>query len=165
MLSKKMQKALNDQINAEMASGYIYLSMSNSFELQNLPGMAAWMKAQAGEELGHALKIYGYIHSRNAEPSLAAIAAPQAGWDGPLAAFQDAYKHEQYISGRINKLVELARAEKDYATEVFLNWFVEEQVEEESSALAVVEKLKMIGDHRGGLYMLDRELGSRGAGH
>lgn len=161
MLSKKLQKALNDQINAEMTSAYLYLSMSNVLEMKNFLGMAAWMKVQAKEELGHALKIYGYIHDRLGEPVLGQLPAPQAKWASPLEAFQDAYKHEQEVSGMIHKLVDQAREEKDHATEVFLNWFVGEQVEEENSAYLIVEKLKMIGESTGGLYMLDRELGSR----
>jgi len=163
MLSKKMQKAMNDQINAELYSGYLYLAMSNYFKVNNLTGMGNWMKVQAGEELGHAMKFLGYIHERSGEGALTQVDTPPAKWDGPLAVFQEAYKHELLVTARINKLVELAQAEKDYASVAFLTWFVTEQVEEEASALEIVEKLKLVGNHPGGLYMLDRELGMRSA--
>lgn len=164
MLSKKVQKALNDQVNAELYSAYLYLAMSNHFVGENLPGMAGWLKIQAGEELQHAMKIYDYVQERNSEVVLTKVETPPAQWASPLAAFEDAYKHEQKISGMINEIVNLAVAEKDHATNVFLHWFVEEQVEEEASALEVVEKLKMVKAAPGGLFMLDRELGQRGAG-
>jgi len=163
MLSKKVQQALNEQINAELYSSYLYLSMSNQLALQNFPGMAAWMKAQAAEELGHAMKIYDYVHGRNGEVELAGLDAPPAKWSSPLAAFEAGLEHEKKITGMINDLVNLAVAEKDHATSIFLHWFVDEQVEEEASALEVVDKLKMVKDFTGGLYMLDRELGQRGA--
>lgn len=162
MLSKKLQSALNDQINAELFSAYLYLSMSSWFKAQNLEGFASWLQVQAQEEVGHAMKIYGYLHDKGAAVELKQIEAPQKSWKSPLAAFEDAYKHEVYISGRINDLADLAVAEKDHATNVFLHWFVEEQVEEEASALAVVEKLKLVATHPSGIYMLDREMASRG---
>lgn len=162
MLSKKLQSALNDQINAELFSAYLYLSMSNWFKAQNLEGFASWLQVQAQEEVGHAMKIYGYLHDKGAAVELKQIEAPQKSWKSPLAAFEDAYKHEVYISGRINDLADLAVAEKDHATNVFLHWFVEEQVEEEASAFAVVEKLKLVATHPSGIYMLDREMASRG---
>ena len=163
MLSKKVQKALNEQINAELYSTYIYLSMSNQLFLQNFPGMAAWMKAQATEERGHAMKIYDYLHGRNGEVELARLDAPPAKWSSPLAVFEAALGHEKKITGMINGLVDLAVAEKDHATNSFLQWFVDEQVEEEASALEVVDKLKMVKGFTGGLFMLDSELGQRGA--
>jgi len=162
MLSKKLQSALNDQINAELFSAYLYLSMSSWFKAQNLEGFASWLQVQAQEEVEHAMKIYGYLHDKGAAVELKQIEAPQKSWKSPLAAFEDAYKHEVYISGRINDLADLAVAEKDHATNVFLHWFVEEQVEEEASALAVVEKLKLVATHPSGIYMLDREMASRG---
>mgnify|MGYP000058805797 CR=1 FL=1 len=163
MLSKKLHNGLNDQINAELFSAYLYLAMSSWFKAQNLEGFASWLQIQAQEEVEHAMKFYGYLHDRGAAVELEQIDAPQKSWKSPLAAFEDAYKHEVYVSSRINDLADLAVAEKDHATNVFLHWFVDEQVEEEASALAVVEKLKLVAAHPGGIYMLDREMASRGA--
>jgi len=164
MIGKKMLDALNEQVNAEMYSGYLYLAMAAYFEDANLPGMAKWMTVQAQEELGHAMKIYRFIVERNGRASFKAIAAPPAKWDSPLAAFQAAYDHERKVTGLIDDLVNLAAAQKDHASGVFLQWFVNEQVEEEATALAIVAKLKMIGDKPHGLLMLDHELGKREAG-
>jgi ferritin len=161
MLSKKMEEALNAQINAELYSAYIYLSMSAYFEAQDFPGMAAWMRSQNDEEVAHAMKLYTYIVERGGRVTLAAIDAPQIEWDSPLAVFEHAYKHEQHVTSLIHKLVAQAIAEDDYATKNMLNWFVDEQVEEEASASAIVAKLKRIGDHTPGLIMLDKELGGR----
>ena len=133
MLSSNMKKALNDQINAELYSAYLYLSMAAYFEDTNLPGMAGWMKAQAQEEVGHAMKFYGYVFDRDSKVELKAIDGPKTKWASPLAAFEDAYKHEQKVTGLIHKLVDLANKEKDHATRSFLNWFVDEQVEEDAS--------------------------------
>lgn len=162
MLSKKMETALNKQINAELFSWYLYQSMAAYLESINLPGAARWMTAQAQEEMSHAMKIYGFVHERNGRVTLAGIDEPQAKWKSPLAAFEAAYGHEQKITGMIHDLLTLARAEKDPASEVFLQWFVSEQVEEEANALANVEKLKLVGDATGPLLMVDRELGARG---
>jgi ferritin len=164
MLSKKMETALNKQINAELYSGYMYLAMSSYFETVNLPGFAAWLKAQAGEELGHAMKLFGYVVERRGTVALDAVDKPPSKWASPLKAFEDVYKHEVKVTGLINKLAELAAAEKDHATGVFLQWFINEQVEEEASADAIVQKLGMIKESSGGLLMLDHHLGKRGAG-
>ena len=164
MLSKKVEEALNSQINAELYSAYVYLSMSAYFEDQDLAGMAAWMRAQAQEEAAHAMKIFGYIYDRGGRVNLAAIDGPQTEWDSPLGAFEAAYKHEQHVTSLIHKLVDLAIGENDHATKNMLDWFVDEQVEEEASASAIVQRLKMIGDHTPGLLMLDRELGQRKPG-
>ena len=161
MLSKKMEQALNNQINAEYFSSYMYLSMAAYFEAENLSGFAAWMEKQAQEELMHALKFYGFVNERGGRVLLKAIEAPPPKWASPLAAFQATYKHEQKVTGLIHKLVDLALKEADHATNSFLGWFVDEQVEEESTASAIVEKLKMIKSAPGGLFMLDRELGQR----
>jgi ferritin len=161
MISKKMEKALNDQINAELYSAYLYLSMSAYFEAENLPGFAKWMRIQWQEEVMHGLKIYDYINERSGRVTLKSIDEPQAKWKSPLDVFQATYKHEQVVTGRINDLVTQAVAEKDHATNAFLQWFVTEQVEEEKSADEVVQKLKRISDAPGGLYMLDKELGQR----
>ena len=164
MLSEKIQEAFNKQVNAEMYSAYLYLSMSAYFESVNLPGMAGWMRAQAKEEMGHAMKFYRHIHERGGRVTLAAIEAPPGEWDSPLAAFEAAYKHEQKVTALINDLVDLSSAGGDHAARAFLQWFVTEQVEEEASADAVVQKLKQVGDTPGPLFMFDRELGRRGEG-
>ncbi len=163
MLNEKMQDALNDQINAEMYSGYLYLSMAAWFDSINLSGMAQWMRYQTVEEENHAIKFFNYVAERGGDVKLQAINAPPTEWDSPLAAFEDAYKHEQYITGRINDLVDLARELKDHATESFLNWYVDEQVEEEATADENVESLRLVKDNPGGLFMIDRELKSRPA--
>jgi ferritin len=163
MLSTKIQDAFNDQLNAELFSSYLYLSMAAYFESQNLGGMARWMQMQAQEENAHAMKIFGFIHERGGQVVLKQIDAPQVEWASPLAAFKDAYKHEQHITERINKLVELCESQKDYPGGIFLQWFVTEQVEEESTALGIVEKLKAGGDQPGFLLMFDRYMGQRGA--
>jgi ferritin len=161
MLNEKLDAALNDQINAELHSAYIYLSMAAYFDSKNLGGFAHWMKAQVQEELAHAMKIYTFVNERGGRAVMKAIEGPPTEWASPLAAFEAAYKHEVYISGRINTLVDLATAESDHATTAFLQWFVNEQVEEEATADGVVQKLTMIGDNPQGLYMIDTELGSR----
>jgi ferritin len=164
MISKKMEKTLNDQINAELYSAYLYLSMSAYFESENLPGFAKWMRIQWQEEVMHGLKIYDYVSERGGRATLKSIDGPPAKWKSPLDVFQATYKHEQVVTGRINDLVTQAVAEKDHATNVFLQWFVTEQVEEEKSADEIVQKLKRISDAPGGLYMLDKELGQRQSG-
>ncbi len=160
MLSEKMEKALNKQINAELYSAYLYLSMSSYFESIDLEGCANWMKAQTQEEMIHAMKIYDYVIERGGRVILDKIDAPKAEWDSALAVFEHAYEHEQLVTGLINDLMNLAIEERDHATQIFLQWFVSEQVEEEASASAVVQKLKLAGDG-GGLFMVDRELGQR----
>ena len=163
MLSKKMEKALNQQINAEMYSAYLYLSMASYFEGVDLEGCASWMKAQTQEEMIHAMKIYDFVIERGGRVILDAIKAPRQEWDSALAVFEHAYEHEQYVTSLINDLMNLAIEEGDHATQIFLQWFVTEQVEEEASANAVVQKLKLAGASKGGggLFMVDRELGQR----
>jgi ferritin len=161
MLSEKMQGALNAQINAELYSSYLYLAMAAHFNEVSLGGFARWMEAQALEELSHAMKIYGYVNERGGRVSLATIEAPPARWDSPLHVFEEVYKHEQKVTGLINDLVDLAIAERDHATNNFLQWFVKEQVEEEASADEILQKIKLMENAQGGLFMLDRELGQR----
>jgi ferritin len=161
MIGKKMETALNDQINAELYSAYLYLSMAAYFQAVNLPGFATWMRVQTQEEVMHAMKMYDYVNGRGGRVTLKAIAEPPAKWESPLAAFEAVYKHEQLVTGRINDLVDLAIKEKDHAANTFLQWFVNEQVEEETSADAVVQQLKMAEDAPGTLFMIDRELGQR----
>lgn len=161
MISEKMLKALNEQLNAEYFSSYLYLAMAAYFESENLPGFAHWMRLQSQEEMGHAMKFFDYILDRGGKVTLQPIAAPPAEWASPLAAFEAAYQHEQMISGRINDLANLAIAEGDHASNVFLHWFVTEQVEEEKSADEVVQILKKVRDSVGGLYQLDHRLSKR----
>jgi ferritin len=161
MLSKKIENAINKQINAELWSAYLYLSMSAHFESINLGGFANWMRVQAQEELGHAMKFYHHVIERRGRVTVTAIAAPSISWKSPLNAFEDAFKHEQKVTGMINDLANMAVGEKDHATANMLQWFIDEQVEEELSTDAIVQKLKMIGTNTGGLYMLDHELAQR----
>lgn len=161
MIGKKMEEALNDQVKEELASAYLYLSMAAYFSHEGWDGMASWMRIQAEEELGHALRIFDHILERGGKAVLQALAAPERTWASPLAAFQAAHKHEGHITGRIHALVELARKEQDYPAEAMLQWFVTEQVEEEDHALKVVQLLERVGGDLRGLVMADRELGQR----
>ena len=161
MMNEKIEKAFNGQINAEMYSSYLYLSMAAYFQSISLSGFANWMRVQAQEENVHAMKFYDFINERGGRVTLKQIEAPPESWDSPLAAFEAVLAHEQKVTGLINDLVELAQTEHDHASNIFLQWFVTEQVEEEDSANDVVEKIKLMGDAKGGLFMLDRELGQR----
>ena len=161
MLSEKMLKALNQQINAELYSSYLYLSMSAYFQSINLGGFANWMRVQTQEELTHAMKIYDYVNERGAGLILEQVEQPPSQWSSPLAVFEAAYQHEQKVTGMINKLVNLAVEEGDHATNILLQWFVSEQVEEEASADEIVQKLKLVGDDGGAIFMIDRELAQR----
>ena len=163
MLSKKIEKALNAQMNEELYSFYIYLSMSAYLDATYLKGMASWMQLQAKEEMAHAMKFFSYIQERNSEVSLQAIGQPPKTWDGPLAVFENAYAHERHITARINALYELAVKESDHATAGFLQWFIKEQVEEEASVDPIVHRLQLAADNVAALYGLDRELGMRAA--
>ncbi len=161
MLSEKMSRALNKQINAEMYSAYLYLSMAAYFESVSLSGFAKWMEMQTMEEMSHAKKMYDFVNERGGRVILETIEQPKTEWSSPLEAFEDAYKHEQYVTSLINSLVDLALEEKDHATNNFLQWFVAEQVEEEASADAIVQKLKLVGGKGNAIFMMDRELGQR----
>jgi len=161
MLNSKIQDAFNSQINAELYSSYLYLSMSAHFESKNLGGMSNWMRLQAQEELQHAMKFYDFVNERGGRVVLTALEAPRTDWDSPLDVFQHTREHESDVTARINKLVDLAIAEKDHAANTFLQWFVTEQVEEESTVQTIVQKLKMVGDDGFGILMLDEELGQR----
>jgi len=145
MIKEKIQDALNKQINAELYSSYLYLSMSAYFESINLKGCANWMRVQTQEELVHAMKFYDYLIERGGKVILSSIESPPTEWPSPLAIFEQAYQHEQKVTGLINGLVDLAIAEKDHATNNFLQWFVSEQVEEEASADEVAQKIKLMG--------------------
>jgi ferritin len=162
MLKENVQNALSDQMNAELYSSYLYLSMSSYFQSINLDGFASWMYYQAQEELMHAMKFYDFIGQRGGRVVLKAVEAPPSEWDSPLAVFENTLQHEQKVTGLINDLVEIALENRDHATHIFLQWFVTEQVEEEESAGNVLQQLKLMGDAKGGLFMLDRELAKRG---
>jgi ferritin len=161
MISKKMEEALTEQVNAELYSAYLYLSMESYFKAQNLNGFANWMKVQTQEEVSHAMKIYDFINERGGRVLLKTIEGPPTDWGSALAVFQAVYEHEQKVTGLINDLVDLAIKEKDHATNSFLQWFVNEQVEEESSADEILQQLKMMQNAPGGMFMLNRELGQR----
>jgi ferritin len=162
-MKQKIEDAFNKHLNAEAFSAYLYLSMSAYFESINMKGMAHWMRFQSDEETMHEMKFFEYIHSRGGKVVLDQINAPQTEWESPLAAFEAAYGHEQMISEKINKLVDLSLEQSDHASNAFLQWFVTEQVEEEESVLEIVDQLKLIEGDRGALFMLDRELGQRAA--
>lgn len=161
MIKKSIQDALNRQINEELYSAYLYLSMATQFNEMNLNGFARWMELQAQEETAHAMKFYGYINERGGRVELMPIKGPQTKWDSSLQMMTASLEHEEYITAKIHALVDLATAEKDYATMNMLQWFVNEQVEEEASVSDIVEKLKLIGEHGQGIFMLDREMGGR----
>jgi ferritin len=161
MFSKAVQDAINDQINKELYSAYLYLSMSAYCEAASLPGAAHWMAVQAAEEQGHAMKFFGYMNERSGRVMLEAIAQPPAEFTSLLDLFQQVLEHERKVTGLINKLYELALKEGDYPTQVLLHWFIQEQVEEEKNAAQIIEQLKMIGTQGTPLYMMDRQLGAR----
>lgn len=161
MLSEKMLAALNAQINAELHASYLYLAMAAYFESENLMGFANWMHRQSEEENEHAMKFYHYINSRRGRVSLTAIDAPKTEWTSALAAFEDSLRHEQKVTGLIHNLINIAITEHDHATVSFLNWFVDEQVEEEAHVDGIIQDLKRIGDTPQGLFILDRELAGR----
>lgn len=163
MIGKRMQDAMNEQIKHELESAYLYLSMVAYFHSESLDGMAQWMTVQAQEELAHAMKFLNHIDERDGRGELKALSQPQKEWASPLEAYKAAYNHERFITDKINDLVKLASEEGDHAAGILLQWFVTEQVEEESSTLKVVDLLERIGDSGYGLIMADRELGTRSA--
>ncbi len=163
MANTKMLNALNDQIKFEYYSSYMYLSMSAYFSDLGLSGFAHWMRVQADEELLHAGKFYDYVITRGGKVTLQAIDAPPAKWKNPLDVFEEGLKHERFVTGRINMLMDMAVAAKDHAGYVFLQWFVTEQVEEEENFTDLVNKLKLIKGDGQGLLLLDRDLGARAA--
>jgi ferritin len=162
-LAKDLEAKLNQQVNAELFSSYLYLSMAAYFDSINLEGFAHWMRVQTAEENEHGLMFFDYINERNGRVLLTKIEGPKTDWKSPLDAFEEAYEHEKHISELIDNLVNHAREIQDNATDEFLQWFVEEQVEEEVSTYRIVQQLKLIGDDRAGLYLLDRELAKRDA--
>ncbi|HOI54934.1 MAG TPA: ferritin [Phycisphaerae bacterium] len=161
MISKTMNAAINEQINAEMYSAYLYLAMSAHFEAENLTGIARWLRVQAKEEMEHAMKFFDHVLERGGKVTLKKIDGPETAWPSPLAAFEAVAEHERKVTGLINGLVDKAAAENDHASSIFLQWFVTEQVEEEANADAIVQRLTMIGDSKNGLFMMDHRLGER----
>ncbi len=161
MDKKRIEKQLNEQLNKEFYSSYLYLAMSAYCESISLPGFAHWMKTQAQEELFHAMKFYDYINERGFKVDLLKIDEPEKEWESPLNIFEEVLKHEQFITDSINNLVNIAEEEKDHATRIFLNWFVSEQVEEEASVDTILQKLKLTGGKGSGLFMIDKELSTR----
>lgn len=159
MISKKLQDAINTQINAEMWSSNLYLSMSYFFAKEGFAGFAQWMKKQSQEELEHAYRLADYLIVREGTVLLNKIDVVPTGWGSPLEVFEHTLEHEKRVSAMIDELVALAEAEKDYATTDFLAWFVSEQVEEEATAMEIVKKIKIAGSTA--IYFLDSELGKR----
>lgn len=160
-ISDAMVSAINDQIKAEFDSAYIYLAMSAYFKDAGLDGMAHWMKKQYAEEVVHAEKFIDYLYERGARVIIPDVAKPKDSYADALEAFKTAYAHEQYVTSRIYKLVDLAVSEKDYATQSMLQWFVDEQMEEEDSTSSIVSKLEFLGSDKHGVYTVDRELAGR----
>ena len=162
MISQAMQDAINEQIKNEFYSAYLYLAMSAHFEEQNLGGFATWLRVQFQEEQGHALKFMGYLHERGGTVKLQALAQPPAEFGAHLQVFEQVLEHEQKVTGLIHKLYELAHKENDYATQIMLQWFITEQVEEEKNANDIIADLKLIDAKGTAVLMLDKELGKRG---
>jgi len=164
MLSDKMLKALNDQIELEFNSAYLYLAMAADCEQQNLPGFADWLKVQFGEEQGHAMRIFEHLVDRGGLVTLGAIARPKAKFGPPLEMFKEVLKHEQKVTAAIHKLYEVALAEKDYAAQTFLHWFINEQVEEEKNAEDIIRQLEAVDGKAHLVLMLDHKMGERKVG-
>jgi ferritin len=161
MIKSSIENAINNQINTEFYSSYLYLSMSAYFEAKSFSGFAKWMVIQAQEEYTHAMKFYTYLIQKGGLVKLSQIDEPKQEWKSLIDVFEDTYEHEQNVTASINAIVDLALLEKDHATVSFLNWFVTEQVEEEATVQKIVDDLKLIGDNNNGLFMMDRELGQR----
>ena len=161
MISKKMEKAFNDQINAEFYSEYLYLSMLSYLETLNLKGFVNWMTVQIQEEHAHAMGMFNYVHERGGKVELEAIEKPETKWNTPLEVFEHVLKHEQLVTSKINALMDVAESEKDRAALSFLEWYLKEQVEEESSVGGVLATLKLIDDDKKALLMLDKDLAAR----
>ena len=161
MLSSKMENAFNEQINAEMYSAYLYLSMAAYFEDKNLPGFANWMHIQFKEEWAHAMKFFNFVVERGGRVELKAIEKPKKEWNDAVEVMEETYEHEKHVTSLIHNLMSLAHEEKDYASVSMLQWFVDEQVEEEATASGLLEKLKMIDGKGAGMFMMDKELEAR----
>ncbi len=158
MFVDNVQSALNQQINMELQAHYTYLAAADYFEGLGLKGFSQWICNHAEEEMAHAMKIYHFIHSRRGRVELFSVPVPEGGFGSPQEVMEGVLRHEQKVTASIDRLVKLARLEGDYATDSFLQWFVDEQVEEEELVDDLVQKLRLIGDFKPGLYLLDREL-------
>lgn len=161
MVPKRIEEAFSEQVKYELESAYIYLSMAAYFDAEGFAGMGQWMRAQVQEEVTHAMRFYKHIVERGGRVRFHPLAIPPQEWKSPLAAFEAAYEHEKFITGKIDGLVKLAQAESDHASRTLLQWFVDEQVEEEASTSKVVQDLRLVGNDGRGMLMLDRELGTR----
>jgi ferritin len=162
MISNSMQETINEQINKEFYSAYLYLSMAAYFETKNLPGFAKWMRIQAGEEQEHGMKLFEHLVDRGSKVELKPIAGPETDWKTNLDVFKQAQAHEAEVTASINGLYELALKEKDYPAQVLLQWFITEQVEEEKNAADIVQQLELIDAKGTAVLMLDHQLGKRG---
>ena len=160
-MKKKMEKAFNKQVNAELYSSYLYLSMESYFQSISLTGFAKWMRGQVQEEMFHGIKIYDYIHERGGKAQFEAIDKPESDWESPLVAFEHILAHEKKVTQLINDLIDTSLEVRDHAAKAFLDWFIIEQVEEEATVGEIVDRLRLIGDDRSGLFMLDSELSKR----
>ncbi len=163
MISTTMQNAINEQINKEMFSSNLYLSMAAYFESTGLPGAAKWMYVQADEEREHGMKLFEHLIDRGGRVLLGAMPAPETDWAGPMAAFKAILDHEQYITKSIHNLYELSLQEKDYPAQILLQWFINEQVEEEKNATSVIDSMKRIDAHETAVLQLDHQLAKRGS--
>lgn len=161
MINEKVGKILNEQVNKELYSAYLYLSMSAYFSDLGLLGFANWMRVQTQEETAHAMLIYDFLINRGEKVVLTAIEAPPITWSNPLSLMEHALKHEVYVTSLINNIITVAEEAKDRATMSYMNWFIDEQVEEESNAKEIIDKLKLIGDDKSALYLLDKDLSTR----
>lgn len=161
MINEKLEKAFNDQINKELYSEYLYLSMQAYFERLNLKGFVNWMSVQVQEEHAHALGMFDYLNQRGGTIELEAIDKPETDWASPLAVFEQVLEHEEYVTSRINALMDVAEETKDRAAMSFLNWYLKEQVEEEDNVGNVLATLRLIGDDKKALLMLDKDLAAR----
>ena len=162
-MNSKIESAFNEQLNAELFSSYLYLSMAAYFESHNLKGMASWMRMQVQEENMHGMKFFDFINERGGKVTLAKIKEPKTEWSSPLEIFEETCEHEHKVTCLINDLVDLAITEKDHAANGFLQWFVTEQVEEEATVNEIRDKLKLVSDNPVALFMIDQELGRRTA--
>lgn len=163
MLSKTIQKAFDTQIKKELESAYLYLAMSSYCLAQNYHGFSKWLRMQAQEELGHGMRLFDYVHHRGSSATLQEIAKPGVTHKNLLDLFKDVLEHEKKVTSLIHGLYEMTMKENDYASQIELQWFITEQVEEEQTAMTIVEQLKMIGDNKAALMMMDKEMAGRTA--